>query len=85
MVVVIYLVAVQKMNIHWFRITKPFGYRLTFIFVGARRFATSFRQQSMSAEELHFMVSLFHTLYLVLVHIHITTDRINTPKLLVSE
>ena len=85
MVVVIYLVSVQKMNIHWFRITKYFGYNLTSIFIGAQRFRTPFRQQAMSADELHGTISLLHTLYLVLLSIHITTNSLNIPNLLVSE
>ena len=85
MVVVIYLVAVQKINVHWFRITKYFGYRLTSIFVGAPRFATPFIQKFMSAEDLCDIVGLLHTLYLVLVPIQITTNSINIPNLLVSE
>ena len=85
MVVVIYLLEVQKMNVHWFRITKYFGYNLTSIFIGAQRFRTPFRQQAMSSEELHEMISLLCTLYLVLVIINITTNIINTPNLLVSE
>ena len=85
MVVVIYLVAVKKLNVHWLRIIKPFDYRLTTILVGARRFETPFRQQSMSAEELHDIFILPHTLYLVLVPIQITTNSINTPNLLVLE
>ena len=84
MVMVVYLVAVQNINVHWFRITKSFGYRLTSIFVGARRFETPFRKRSMSAEELHEIISLLHTLYLLLMPIHITTNSINIPNLLVS-
>ena len=74
-----------KMNVHWFRITKQFGYRLTYVFVGAQLSAAQFIQQSMSYEELHDIVSLLHTLYLVLVPIHITTNSINIPNLLVLE
>ena len=85
MIAVIYLVAVQKMNAHWFRITKPFGYRLTSILVGAWRFATPFRQRAMSAEELRDIFILLHAPYLVLVPINITTNSINIPNLLVSE
>ena len=85
MVVVIYLFAVQKINFHWFRIAKHFGYRLTSIFVGARRFTTPFRQKDMSDEELYDIFSLLYTLYLVLVSIQITTHSINTPKLIVLE
>ena len=85
MVVVIYLMAMQKMNVHWFRITKYFGYCLSSVFVGARRFATPFRQRDTSAEELHDIIILFHTLYLVLVTIHITTNSMSIPNLLVLE
>ena len=85
MVEIIYLVVVQKKNVHWFRITKPFVYRLISIFVGSRRFVTPFRQQAMSAEDLRDMVILLYTLYLVLVPIQITTNSINTPNRLVSE
>ena len=85
MVVVIYQVAVQKNNVRWFRITKSFGYRLTSIFVGAQRSVTPFRQQAMSAEELHDIIIPFNTLYIVLVTMQITTNSINTPNLLVSE
>ena len=73
------------MNVNWFRITKMFGYFLTYIFVGARRFETLFRQRAMSAEDIHEIASLLHKLYLVLVTIQITTNSINTPKLLVLE
>ena len=83
MVVVIYLVVVQKMNVHWFRITKTFVYRLTSIFVGAQRFATQFRQQATSAEELHDIVSILYTLYLVLVPININKNSIKNPNRLV--
>ena len=38
----------------------------------------------MSAEELHGIVSLLNTLYLVLVTIHITKKTITPPNLLVS-
>ena len=62
-----------------------FGYRLTYIFVGARRFTTLFRKKSMSAEDLHDIVILLYTPYLVLVPIHITTNSIKNPNLLVSE
>ena len=85
MVVVIYLVAVQKINVHWFRIKKPFGLRLTSIFVGARHFATPLRQRSMSAEELHKISILLNILYLVIVLVQINKNIINTPNLLVSE
>ena len=84
-VVVIYMVAVQKMNVHWFRITKSFVCHLTSIIVDARHFATPFRQQAMSDEELHEIISILHTLYLVLVPIHINTNIINIANLLVSE
>ena len=79
------MVEVQKMNVHWFRITKYFGYHLTSIFVGAQSFATPLRQRAMSAEELHEIISLLHTLYIVLMPIHINTNRINIPNLLVLE
>ena len=82
---VVYLVVVQQTNVHWFRITKPFGYCLTSIFSGAQRFATPFIRQAMSAEELRDIVRLLYTLYIVLVPIQITTNSINTPNLLVSE
>ena len=84
-VVVVYLVTVQKMNVHWFRITKPFVCRLTSIFVGARLFVTLFRHQAMSSEELRDIVSLIYTMYHVIVPIQITTNSINIPNLLVSE
>ena len=84
MIVAIYLVAVQKMNIHWFRITKPFGYPVTSIFVGARRFATLFKQKAISSEELYDIVSLLNKLCLILVPIQTSTNRINTPNLLIS-
>ena len=64
---------------------KSFGYRITSICLGVQRFATPFRRQAMSAEELHDIVSLLHKLYLVLVPIQITTTRINIPNLLVLE
>ena len=83
MVVVIYLVAVQKKNVDWLSMKKTFGYRITSIFVGWGRFATLFRQRAMSAKEYHDIFSILHTLYLVLVPIHITKNSINTPNLLV--
>ena len=75
----------KKMNVHWFRITKPFVYRITSIFVGAQVFLTQFRQISMSAEEPHDIFSLLYTIYLVLLTIQITKNSINIPNLLVSE
>ena len=81
--VVVYILVVHKMNLHWLRITKHFGYCLTSIFVGARRLATPFIQRSMSAEELHEIISLLHTLYIVLMPIHINTNSINILNLLV--
>ena len=73
------------MNVHWFRIAKYFGYHFTSIFVAAQCFATPFRQKSMSAEELHEIISLLHTLYILLIPIHINTNIINITNLLVSE
>ena len=67
------------------RITKTFGYHLISIFLSARHFATPFRQKVMSDEELHDIVSLLHTLYLVLALIQISTNKINILDLLVLE
>ena len=63
---------------------KFFGSRLTFMFVGARRFAKLFRKQAISAEDLHDTISLLNTIFIVLVPINTTKNGINTPNLLVS-